>query len=124
MSDGKPTHLERRFDDLGYLVEMSIGTQNDCYAEFRAYRVCLAEGAAWFQDSELPGGHRPDVPKERAQVFVSGSIKFDGCADFQFDEQEGDCNLHTCSKQDLINIGVLLGRLHDMAGEMIPRWQG
>lgn len=56
-----------------------------------------------------------------AQVFLSGSIKWDGCANLTFDEQE-TAALHFCGRSDAQRVGKLLDRLYDLAGELIPKW--
>lgn len=54
-----------------------------------------------------------------AQVFLSGSIKWDGCSNLQFDEQDNVC-LHFCGKKAAMNVGVLLGRLYELAEKHMP----
>lgn len=53
-----------------------------------------------------------------AQPFVSGDLKRDGCANFKFDEQE-HVMLHTCSKEEAVEIGLLLGAIYDLADRTI-----
>jgi hypothetical protein len=65
---------------------------------------------------------------EEAQVYLSGSIKWDGCSNLYFDEQDSiegtKCSLHFCGKQEAMNVGVLMGRLYDLAAKIIPAWSG
>ena len=60
---------------------------------------------------------------EEAQVYLSGSIKWDGCSNLHFGEQKR-CSLHFCGKQEAMNVGVLMGRLYDLAAKIIPAWSG
>lgn len=53
-----------------------------------------------------------------AQVFASGSIKWDGCSNFRFDEQDR-CMLHGCDREYLVNVGQVLARVHDEALALI-----
>jgi len=65
----------------------------------------------------------PDPVKkiDEAQVFLHGSIKWDGCSNLHFDEQDNVC-LHFCGREEATNIGVLFDRLYDLAAKMIPSW--
>jgi hypothetical protein len=54
-----------------------------------------------------------------ADVFLSGRIKWDGCSDMKFDEQER-VMLHFCGRSDAVNLGMLMARLYDLAAELMP----
>lgn len=54
---------------------------------------------------------------DEAQVYLSGRIKWDGCADLKF----ADETLHFCGRSNAVNVGVLLGRLYDLAAELMPQ---
>lgn len=57
-----------------------------------------------------------------AQVYLHGSLKWDGCCNLYFDQQD-KVMLHFCGKKEAENIGVLLGRLYDLAKELVPAYQ-
>ncbi len=60
---------------------------------------------------------------DEARVFAHGRVKWDGCSDWHFDEQE-QCMLHGCSRRDIQRIGDVLGKCWDLASELIPSWHG
>jgi hypothetical protein len=58
-----------------------------------------------------------------AEVFLSGSIKWDGCANVRFDEQD-EVMLHFCGQDETDKIGLLFAKLYALAAEHIPTWCG
>ena len=48
--------------------------------------------------------------------FIKGEVRFDGCSNFEFRDQE--TMIHCCSREDLVNIGLILGECHDFAMEV------
>lgn len=59
----------------------------------------------------------------RASVYASGSLKWDGCINFKFDEQERCC-LHFCGRSHIESLSRLLPWLYDVLGPLIPQWDG
>ena len=57
------------------------------------------------------GDRTEDV--EQARVFLEGGLKWDGCCNFQFPEQN-ECMLHTCGRHNMIEIGELLLFIYDL----------
>jgi hypothetical protein len=55
---------------------------------------------------------------EEAETFLTGQIKWDGCAHLYPREY-----VHICSKDDARRWGEMLTRLYDLAAEMMPGWR-
>lgn len=60
---------------------------------------------------------------EKAQVFLAGHIKWDGCMDIRFPEQD-TCMLHFCGRKDAARVGKLIDRLFDIAKQLLTSWDG
>lgn len=56
-----------------------------------------------------------------AEVYFSGSVKWDGCSDWWFDEQERGVMLHACNKYNLLAIGEAMGRCWEWTLELLPK---
>lgn len=56
---------------------------------------------------------------EDAEVFLRGSVKWDGCSNWDFPGLE-DVMMHFCSVQDAKNLGILFERIYGIAEELIP----
>ena len=59
---------------------------------------------------------------EDAQVFVHGNIKWDGCSNLWFDEQDTGTMLHFCGRSSIDDFRELMKRLYDLAAEVIHKW--
>lgn len=95
------------------------------YAEFTVYTVLwLEEGKPFFQEKEAMTSPEPTTDLNEAEVYLSGSVKWDGCSNLMFDAQN-DCALHFCGKKEAIeNTGGLIAKVYDLAKEIIPAWDG
>lgn len=104
----KPPEITREsWPDIYFSVVME-GDVDSYYVDFKVYEL--------FTNSGEP------VPAD--EVFLSGSVKWDGCSNFTFDEQER-CMLHCCSRQQMANIGILLVRVHELAEAVMENhWNG
>lgn len=97
---------EKRSHWLGFKVYRVIGkTENDV-------RVYNRDG---YQSS-------PDPVEDRAaaQVMLSGSIKWDGCADITIDDEP----LHFCGRGDMQEFAALISAIYGLAAELIPGYEG
>jgi hypothetical protein len=103
-----------------------VATPGAAYCEFVCYECTgLDKGASGEFDIpiyERQGtNHHPDPVTDiaEAQVFLKGSIKWDGCANLDcFD----DGYIHLCGRRDAAQIGKLINQLYDLAAKLIPDW--
>lgn len=58
---------------------------------------------------------------DQAEVYLSGSIKWDGCSNWKFDEQDR-CMLHACDREGLLRYGLVMALCWDWMDEICPRW--
>ena len=63
-----------------------------------------------------------ELPFQEAAPFVHGHVKWDGCSNWYFDAQDS-CMIHGCDKDDLLNLGKVLGACWDWTKELCPKWQ-
>jgi hypothetical protein len=61
--------------------------------------------------------HEETTNLDEAEVFVEGSIKWDGCSNLTHGV-DGRC-IHSCSREEAMKIGALIGRLYDIARDMM-----
>ena len=58
---------------------------------------------------------------EDADVYLHGSVKWDGCSNWYFDQQDR-VMLHGCSRADLVNIGEVMAKCWDYARCNLESW--
>ena len=121
--------LERRIrhsEPLGFTI---VAEPHEYYVEYTIYDI---EG--WSEGNvagvyDVPNWHRagadthPDFVKtlEEAEPYLHGSVKWDGCSNWHFDEQER-VMLHGCSRADVLRFGEVMAMCWDWTAELCPHW--
>jgi hypothetical protein len=90
--------------------------------EFTLYEICdFDEAKPTWQKCRSDKSPDPVSDMQSAQIYLHGYVKWDGCSNWHFDQQEIGM-LHFCGREDLTRVGSLLTRCFDLAREMCPRW--
>lgn len=107
---------ERRYEDLLFHARMRV--VNASCTEYEVRELSLYDDGEGdplkFKTHEGPDNITSDL--ELADVFASGSIKFDGCSHNDFG---GGGYYHGCQREHLTRIGPLFDRLFDWTVELI-----
>jgi hypothetical protein len=100
-----------QFKDIGFFVEAK---PFEYYCEFRVFEITgeSMEGKPLFGDDF-------DEEYTNSRTYLEGSVKWDGCANFEFTEQS-DGLIHTCGRGGMKDIGDMLLKLHDITAELVP----
>lgn len=85
---------EKEFTELGFRV---IASPHDYHVDYQIYLL-------------------NDLDDE---IELGGHVKWDGCSNWTTNE---DCMYHACSRQDIINIGLILAECYDWTKELCPNW--
>ncbi len=116
--------IRKDFEELQFTVVAEV---HECRVDFKVYDICGRTGA--------PGGpfiyHREGGVNsmdwveslDDAEVYLHGSVKWDGCSDWSFDEQDR-VMLHGCSRHDIVRYGKIMTACFDMTKELLPNFQG
>ena len=116
----------KHFNDLDFTVVAEV---HDYRVEFKIYEICgLEEGETkgvydrpvWGKAGAVSSGHVVDTIEE-SEVYLSGHVKWDGCSNWHFDEQDR-CMLHGCGKADVQRFGDIMAACWDWASELCPNW--
>jgi len=122
MSASVPTAAPeiRHFHELRFTV---LATDYEHYVEFIVYDIQS------YQDDDQSKPHWPrqgaDTSPDsvdnlgEAEIYLHGSIKWDGCSNWYFDEQDRNM-LHGCSRQEIQRFGDVMGACWDWAAELMP----
>jgi hypothetical protein len=104
------------YEDILYYATYEVF---DHRIEFKVYVAFFyTDGTLGFRG----GNYSETMNIAEAEVVLSGSVKWDGCSNWVL--TEGPVQTHFCCKKDATDIGVLLGRLYDLAAKELPSWQG
>ena len=97
---------------LGHWVEFEVLALDSCEAPPLYHR----------RDSTSYPDPVEDISE--AEVYAHGTVKWDGCSDWQLLEAQRAC-LHSCSRGGIARHATAMERCWDWAGELIgERWQG
>jgi len=104
--------------DLDFVIVAEPHSHHVDYKIYNMYGYDQATGPYFCKEDEN-GAINPVDNIEEADVFMSGSVKWDGCSNWHFNEQERGM-IHGCCKDHLVNIGLALGEAWDWTKELIP----
>lgn len=106
--------------DIGYAVFVTPDP-GGYHADFTVY--CLfgreKDGQPIYLKADCISSE-PTDDVSQAEIYLSGGVKWDGCLNWTFDEQER-CMLHFCGAKDAVQIGELFRQLYLIAAEVMPR---
>lgn len=118
-----PSQPMRNFHDIGKTaVVAEVGSH---WVEFKVYTSfeALEPTPTQYQRAGATSSPDPVDSIDDAEVYMHGSVKWDGCSNWYIDEQDR-VMLHGCSRGDLLNTGEVMARCWDWAGEILDTWQG
>lgn len=87
------------------------------WIEFRVVKITALSGDN--VDVPLFGDDHVEDP-DRAEAFWQGSIKWDGCSNWNL--MTDGVMAHFCGREDAMSIGPLMGRLYDLAATHLTTW--
>lgn len=115
--------LERRYADLQLHVQMRV--VNTAVVEYEVRELILygdeAEGSdgLLFNCTTATGGSGVTPHIAAADVYLHGTIKFDGCSHNYFGDPDRRGYIHCCQREQLTRLGPLYDRLFDWTIELI-----
>jgi len=116
--------FEEELKQLGYVIQIEM---IDVNMEFKTFEIAGEEtlhgeneSHTVYEKKRATNSWETTRDISKAQVFMSGNIKWDGCSNIVFDAQEYSA-LHFCGKNDLLNVGRLLHCIYDFAARNIPK---
>lgn len=59
---------------------------------------------------------------EESEPYLTGEVKWDGCSNWEFDEQERSM-LHFCSRENLQSISEIMVACYDWTKELLPSFR-
>jgi hypothetical protein len=111
---------DKLLSDLNFLIIADVFSH---HVNFTIYEVITLEkdGSPLFQDpkEKISGIFVNTI--EQAEPYVHGYIKWDGCSNWYFDEQD-KCMLHGCSREDLDRFGKVLVACWDWMSDLCSHW--
>lgn len=114
-----PSRSLVHFKDIAYAAVVRLEEEYRLAVYFDIYEI-----AGETSDGVMLYGENAVDHVEDAEIYLSGSVKWDGCSNWNFDEQDRGTMLHACSRRHLTNMGEVMARCWDIASGMIERFCG
>jgi hypothetical protein len=102
--------------------EIVVTERHSHWLGFNVYQVLgrTESGARMYNRDGYSSSPDPVEDRTVAQVFISGSIKWDGCSDMSIDDEP----LHFCGRDNVEEFAALLSAIYDLAAELIQSYEG
>lgn len=126
MSDVIQETIVQHFAELQFTVVAKVHSHRVEYAIYDIEGWAEGEAAGTY---DRPMWHKagsassPDPVEtlDESEVFLHGWVKWDGCSDWYFDNQEQGY-MHGCCRADIQRFGDIVGACWDWAAEICPNW--
>lgn len=114
------TDIIKHFDDLFFSV---VAQPHSHHVDFIVYDITGTVPEEGLRCYDSPGDRfLTDI--EQALPYLHGFVKWDGCSNWVFDQQER-VMLHGCCRSNITRFGEVLGRCFDWAAELMSEvWFG
>lgn len=108
----------KHFNELGYSI---VAEPSEYFVEYTIYQHdgCYGNDVPIFHKKDSDSYPDPVDDYQDAEPMLRGSVKWDGCSNWDFSLQEMNM-FHGCDKEDLINLGLILGEAWSMTKNLIP----
>lgn len=98
------------YEDMDYTITYEIIPS---VIKFNVYKHCKTDQGIFYQNKESSSG--PDLAEfEKAEIYISGSVKWDGCSNWDF-EPDSETLVHFCGLDDAEEMLELFKRMYAIA---------
>ena len=113
------THIRHEIE-LGFTI---VADPKEHHVDYTIYDMAAFEPVLTWP--RIGGSDSFDMTDslEDAEVYLHGFVKWDGCSNWHFDEQDR-VMLHGCSKSDVQRFGDVMALCWEWTAELCPAWLG
>lgn len=112
------------FCELDFVV---VAESHSHWVEYKIYDVEYWDTSGVYDTPRFQRAgavSHPDVVEstEESEPYISGSVKWDGCSNWKFDEQDRGTMLHGCCRKDVLRYGQILAACWDLTAQLCESW--
>jgi hypothetical protein len=109
----------KHLTELGYTI---VAEPQGHHVDYTVYEVVATDmdGKLFWGGGEC-GMEGMVETLEDAEPYLHGSVKWDGCSNWHFDEQDR-VMLHGCSRANVVAWGEVMAACWDWTRELCPAW--
>jgi hypothetical protein len=112
------THIRHEID-LEFTI---VANPKDLHVDYTIYDMAAVVPVLWRRVGATDGFDMTDNIED-AEMYLHGEVKWDGCSNWYFDEQDR-VMLHGCSKSDVQRFGDVMALCWEWTAELCPGWLG
>lgn len=94
----------------GFLVDTWFSSQDRLVVHFEVREQVNDDPEFLYSNAN----NEPVTDPNKAQIYISGHMKWDQCSNISLPD-------HFCYREEVVRLGDLLGRIYDLAKEMIGK---
>lgn len=123
MSNVKTVKHRKDLQDLRFTVVAEVKEDlNEAYhVDYVVYNACYFDDDTPIQWRHKDNWNDITDTLENAEIFLHGSVKWDGCSNWWFDIEE-QIALHCCERWELTRVGEVLAFCYDWTKELLPNF--
>ena len=110
----------KHYEDINFTVVASPGDYHVDYAIYDIVGHTLENEPLWQKTGEVASPITVKTLAE-AEIYLHGSVKWDGCSNWAFDEQDR-VMIHGCSRDGVLRFGEVMARCWDLTRELCKNW--
>ena len=116
---------QQNLDILEHVPGLNCTIRVSPHSHYVEYEVFMwdgvnADGTPVFHKKGSADYPDPVYTLAESEVYLHGSVKWDGCSNWEFDEQTRGNMLYGGNKQELINIGLILAHCWTLTAKHCP----
>lgn len=122
MSDLPTQTLTVNLEALEFTVVAEVHGRHR--VDFKIYNICgyqMPENTPLWHKAGSDTSHDMVDKLSESEVYLHGQVKWDGCSDWHFDEQDR-VMLHGCSRANIQRFGDVMGYCWDWASMLLPKF--
>ena len=126
MEEVKTPKQRKDFRDIGFTaIANPIGDDKVYVVRFEIYTIVGTDcdRKVYWQKRGVPTRPKPVENIDDAELYLHGDVKWDGCSNWYFYEQDR-VMLHFCGLKDIQSVGQVMERCWHWAGELMTNWEG
>lgn len=121
----KPSECQRTTETEEFTVWWTAFSHYLCYWVAERKYLCVNgdPNVVNYQTAGALYCPEPTADIDAAELLLHGSIKWDGCADFDVgDERDHPHRLHACGLDNARRVGRAIDLIYELAAKHIPAW--
>lgn len=109
--------MTQRFENYAIISKIH---ENNHVIDFEVKKIIAEDDDLYFTIKDAICNMDTTSKFEDGEMFLSGTIKWDGCSNWNFNDKK--VMIHFCGRKDATSIGRLIDHLYQITKECLPKY--